>query len=96
MMTKFQFRSHFLSLIMHYVQSISFQVLLNGMPMESFKPERGLRQRDPLSSFLFVLCAEGLSSLLRREMHKGNLKGLKMGINSSEISHFFFFCQMIA
>lgn len=43
MMQKFQFLSHFRSFIVNCVQSISFQVLLYGLPTNSFVPERGLR-----------------------------------------------------
>lgn len=45
------------------VRSVTALVLVNGCPIDEFPMERGLRQGDPLSLFLFLLAAEGLISL---------------------------------
>ena len=51
---------------------------------------RGLRQRDPLSSYLFLLCAEGLSNLIAFEEAASNLKGVQVCRDSPTISHLLF------
>lgn len=90
MLDRLYFPSHVSSLIMHYVKSISFQVLINGKSSEHFKWECGLRQDDLLSPFLFARCAEGLSGLIRKEVANKKIRGTKIGMSELEISHLFF------
>lgn len=60
-MHKMNFPTNFIELIMKCVSSVSYSVLLNGDVLPAFRPTRGLRQGDPLSPYLFVLCAEVFS-----------------------------------
>ena len=49
------------------ITSPTFSIILNGSPFGHFSPERGLRQRDPLSHFLFILGTKVISRLLLRQ-----------------------------
>ena len=90
MMNKLGFPRHFVRLIMGCVTSTSSSILLNGQPTRQFRPTRGLRLGDPLSPFLFIICAEGLSSLLRDAEAKKEIHGIKIGKKVNATSHLFF------
>ena len=90
MMRKLGFPECYASLVMKCMTTATFSVLVNGQPSRTFTPSRGLRQGDPISPFLFVLCAEGLSCLLRDAERKKLIHGVKIGRRVSPISHLFF------
>uniref|UniRef100_A0A803P3L4 Reverse transcriptase domain-containing protein n=1 Tax=Cannabis sativa TaxID=3483 RepID=A0A803P3L4_CANSA len=77
-------------LIMTCVSTVSYSVLLNGIPQKKIFPKRGLRQGDPLSPFLFLMCHEVLSKLLLRQQDLGKLHGVSISRSSQAISHLMF------
>ena len=54
----------------------SYSMLINGEPKGFIKLSRGIKQGDPLSHYLFLLCVEGLSALLRKAMESQYLHGI--------------------
>ncbi|WCJ44200.1 RNA-directed DNA polymerase (reverse transcriptase)-related family protein [Euphorbia peplus] len=77
-------------LIMFCVSSSSLQVLWNGTPTEPIFPTRGIRQGDPLSPYLFVLCMERLGHRITEECASGNWQPLTFGNDGTCVSHLFF------
>uniref|UniRef100_A0A803PR23 Reverse transcriptase domain-containing protein n=1 Tax=Cannabis sativa TaxID=3483 RepID=A0A803PR23_CANSA len=84
------FNEHFCKLIMQCVTTLSFSILLNGAPLPPFAPSRGLRQGDPLSPYLFILCSEVLSKLVLRAESRKRISGLKIGKKANPITHLFY------
>jgi hypothetical protein len=77
-------------MIMACVKSVRYKVRINSMETETFSPTRGLRQGDPLSPYLFLLVAEGLSSLLRGAENRGEIQGVRVCRNAPMVSHLLF------
>ena len=65
-------------------------ILVNGAPSKPFKMERGIRQGDLLSPFLFVLMAEVLNKMLIKAVQSGLCKGIEVGCRNIYINHLQF------
>ncbi|GAA0139421.1 hypothetical protein LIER_35086 [Lithospermum erythrorhizon] len=72
------------------VSSVSYSFILNGAPKGFLRPSRGILQGDPLSPYLFLLCVEGLTSMLRMMEARRALTGLKIRRGSPSVSHILF------
>jgi len=75
---------------MECIKTVKLSVRLNGQMLDSFTPSRGLRQGDPLSPYIFLLVADGLSTILNKEISTGQLKELHISRNAPGISHLLF------
>jgi hypothetical protein len=90
MMVKMGFCEQWINLIMECVTSVGYRIKVNGELSEGFKPERGLRQGDPLSPYLFLLCAEGFSALLQQAEQEGKIAGVKVCPGAPSVLHLLF------
>lgn len=79
-----------MDLIIQCVSSVTFSFNLNGEKLGHVVPTRGLRQGDPLSPYLFLLYAEGLSSLLRGAERRSLISGFRLAHTCPSVSHLFF------
>jgi hypothetical protein len=61
--------------------------VVNGVPSRPFSPSRGIRQGDPLSPFLFIILAEGLSRSIHAAVENKSLTGLPLHGLTPPISH---------
>jgi hypothetical protein len=89
-MTKMGFSTRWVSWIMMCVESVDYNVIVNDRLVGPITPSRGLRQGDPLSPYLFILCAEGLSALIRHAEARGDIHGVKICRNAPIVSHLLF------
>ena len=56
-----------IDIIMSCISTISTSILFNGEALDSIYPSRGIRQGDPLSPYLFILCMEFLGQLIEEK-----------------------------
>ena len=89
-MEKLRFCSKWVNLIMHCISSVSHSVLINGAAYGSIKPSRGLRQGDPLSPSLFLLCTEGLSAIIHEAVRNHSFTSISICRSSPSVTHLFF------
>ena len=85
----FRLPPNFITLITNMVFSTRFHILWNGSPLQEVVPTRGVRQGDPLSPYLFILCLECLSILLEEAVHDKLLNPTSFR-GRVHLSHLFF------
>ncbi|KAA0058554.1 LINE-1 retrotransposable element ORF2 protein [Cucumis melo var. makuwa] len=71
------------------ISNVTYSIIVNGKPQGRIKANRGLRQGDPLSPFLFVIAMDYLSRLLSHLESSGAIKGVCLA-NDCNISHILF------
>lgn len=74
-------------MIFSCIGTVDYTMLVNGNQVGSLDLEKGLRQRDPLSPYLFIICDEVLSRMIDREQA---IKGIKICSRAPPISHILF------
>ena len=89
-MQKMGFAEKWVTLVMQCLSTVTYAIKINGVPRGHIIPSRGLRQGDPLSPYLFLLCAEGLSAMLHQAVQEKRLRGVSVCRRGPKISHLFF------
>ena len=87
---KLGFSLDFVELIMRCISTSSFFGLINGLAKGLIQPQTGLRQGCPLSLYLFILCVETFTNLLKQaECHRMSV------LHNEPMRHLDNFCKML-
>ena len=89
-MEKMGLAKKWVDLIMLCISSVSYSVIINGVACGNVIPSRGIRQGDPLSPYLFLLCVEGFSALIHKAACDNQISGISIGRGCPKITHLFF------
>ena len=89
-MEKLGFGRKWISWIMECVSSASMSILLNGSPLRPFHMEKGLRQGDPLSPYLFILVSEALVCILKKAQDLNLIEPITIGKAKVSLKHLQF------
>ena len=89
-MKKMGFHQKWIGLMLECISTVSYSILINGEPHGNIHPSRGLRQENPLSPYLFLLCAERLHSVIKKAESSGDIHGVSLCRGGPKITHLFF------
>ena len=81
---------HILEIVASCISSPSMQLLWSGEKTEEFFPSRGIRQGDPLSPYLFVICMERLTHMIQERIDKHLWNPITLCNGGPPLSHLFF------
>lgn len=80
----------FITIAMECISTTSMQVIWNGEKMEPFFQSTGVRQGDPLSPYIFILCMERLAHIINVKVDMGKWKPMRLKKDGLVLSHLFF------
>ena len=89
-MVRMGFDKQWIDRIQRCITSVSYSFIINGKKKGLVAPSRGLRQGDPISPYLFLLCVDAFSLLLSRRADEKKIHGVQIYKRAPPISHLFF------
>ncbi|XP_060974100.1 uncharacterized protein LOC133039267 [Cannabis sativa] len=89
-MSRMGFNDKFVRIVYGCLSSVQYKIVTGGRVLGPITPTRGICQGDPISPYLFLLCAEGLSALIRRFEERKWLHGCRVANGAPVISHMLF------
>lgn len=87
---KMGFSKWWVHLVLQCVSTVTYHIVHGEHEMGPIFSTRAIRQGDPLSPYLFIICAEGLSFLIRNNESKQWIQGVKICRRAPVISHMLF------
>lgn len=89
------FPKNIVDLIWYCISTPRMRLVWNGEDLEEFRPARGIRQGDPLSPYLFVLCIERLFQLIEVTVSNNHWCPIQIARKGHKISHLAFANDLI-
>jgi hypothetical protein len=89
MLRQLGFDDALVEILMRCVRSVKYRIKINGELTQVITPQRGLHQGDPLSPYLFLICAE-VSSLLHHAERNDLIQGIRICNGAPSVSHLLF------
>ncbi|XP_028121690.1 uncharacterized protein LOC114318912 [Camellia sinensis] len=86
LMRRMGFAPKWIQWVSECITSVIFSIFVNGEKRAAFTPSCGLRQGDPLSSYLFILVADVLSKLINHNLHMEAILGFKINRHCPTLS----------
>lgn len=86
----FNFPPNLSKVIMSCITTSSIAILINGTKTDFFEPSRGIRQGDPISPYIFIICMERLSRMIDEAIVAHSWTPISISKSGPKISHLFF------
>ena len=86
----FRFPENIIKLILSCVSTSSTSLLFNGSKLQPFSPSRGIRQGDPISPYLFLLCMEFFGARITKMCEDNKWDMVRASKNGPSFSHVLF------
>lgn len=90
MIKKFDFSYVWINRLIGYIRSVSSSFVHNGVVFGDVRLNQGVRQGDPTSPYIFILCAEGLSAIIQRNEEIDLIHGCIIARGAPAISYILF------
>lgn len=90
MIRRLGFPDDIIFLVTDFISTVTYKPLINREPTSVIIPQRGLRQGDPLSPYLFIICVEGLSKVLNKVVSDGYISSAVVSYGGPCVSHLLF------
>lgn len=84
------FHIDWVNMVMKLITSVSYQYKVNGFASSTLIPQRGLRQGDPLSPYIFILAADALSHMINKALDQNRIQGVQLAQGGPKLTHLFF------
>ena len=89
-MIKMGFPKKWISLIMQYIFTVTYSIIVNEDKQEKFCPSRGIKQEDPLFPYLCLFLSDALSHFIKSAEENEIIKGFKIKRSCPSLTHVLF------